>query len=496
MPNGRLPTAIGAPVTWPEERSMRVTVASALLVTHSLPPATARSWGDRPTGIFVTRRPTTRATARSLDSATHTAPRATTGLSGWRPTASGSPCCLPVSASKRCSVPALALATSTRPPENVMPSGPRSVASVEGCAGLAEAGLGVRVGVAVAAAFSPATNAATASISAADSESLKAGIVPLPFSTVVLTTAALGLRLSRFGPTLPFVPAAASVWQPPQLEVKTFLPSGAAPPPPPPAAAAGLTAFAPINVGPTSSASTVKAAASQVTGARMRSTLRSTSGGGEPVLGDEPQPAGQPGRDQEREQQAAGQRQRDRWEPAAAHDHDLGRERAVEQAAEQRVREHPRRRGLEGELVEAVVRDRKAEQERQPAGDAVRAADPLRRVAERELPVHPRRRQHLRDRQQRRGAGQPHFHRDGVAEAERDREVAGRVVEVTVDPQRDRHERPDGRHPQQPRPGFVGARCGGAFQGAKPLGACARSQASAPDGDHFQIRGRDRDRVP
>ena len=108
-----------------------------------------------------------------------------------------------------------------------MPSGPRSVAIVDGCAGLAEAGLGVRVGVGVAV-FSPATNAATASISAADSEPLKAGIVPLPFSTVVLTTAALGLRLSRFGPTLPFVPAAASVWQPPQLEVKTFLPSGAA----------------------------------------------------------------------------------------------------------------------------------------------------------------------------------------------------------------------------------------------------------------------------
>src|SRR3954470_19732306 len=471
MPNGRLPTGIGAPVTWAEERSMRVTVASALLVTHSLPPATARSWGDRPTGIFVTRRPTTRATARSLDSATHTAPRATTGLSGWRPTASGSPCCLPVSASKRCSVPALALATSTRPPENVMPSGPRSVASVDGCAGPAEAGLGVRVGVAVAAAFSPATNAATASISAADSESLKAGIVPLPFSTVVLTTAALGLRLSRFGPTLPFVPAAASVWQPPQLEVKIFLPSGAAPPPPPPppAAAAGLSAFAPISVGPTSSASTVKAAASQVTGARMRSMLRSTSGGGEPVLGDEPQAAGQPGRDQKREQQAAGQRQRDRREPAAAHDHDLGRERAVEQAAEQRVREHPRRRGLEGELVEAVVGDRQAEQERQPAGDAVRAADPPRRVAERELPVHPRGRQHLRDRQQRRGAGQPHLHRDGVAEAERDREVAGRVMGVAVDPERDRHERPDGRRRQQARPRFVGARCDGGFHGCNPL---------------------------
>ena len=71
---------------------MRVTVPSALLVTHSLPPATARSWGERPTGIFVTRPRSTRATARSDDSATHTAPFATTGLSGWRPTASGLPC--------------------------------------------------------------------------------------------------------------------------------------------------------------------------------------------------------------------------------------------------------------------------------------------------------------------------------------------------------------------------------------------------------------------
>ena len=126
---------------------MRVTVPSALLVTHSLPPATARSWGERPTGIFVTRRPSTRATARSLDSATHTAPRATTGLSGWRPTASGLPCCLPVSASKRCSVPALALATSTRPPENVMPSGPRSVGDRRRLRRAGGGGPGVRVGV-------------------------------------------------------------------------------------------------------------------------------------------------------------------------------------------------------------------------------------------------------------------------------------------------------------------------------------------------------------
>ena len=111
MPNGRLPTGIGAPVTWPEARSMRVTVPSAAFVTHSLPPATARSWGERPTAIFVTRPPSTRATARSLDSATHTAPFATTGLSGWRPTASGLPCGRPVAASKRCSVPAVAFAT-------------------------------------------------------------------------------------------------------------------------------------------------------------------------------------------------------------------------------------------------------------------------------------------------------------------------------------------------------------------------------------------------
>src|SRR4051812_36071045 len=369
MPNGRFPTWIGAPATWPEDSSMRLTVPSPALVTHSFPPATARSWGDRPTEIFVTCRPSTRATARSPDSATQTTAPATSGLSGWRPTASGLPCGRPVPASKRCRVPAVALATHTRPPENVMPSGPRSVRPVEGPLAPA-AGLEVAVAAGFAAAFSPATNAATASISAPESWPPKAGIVPVPFVTVVFTSAAPGFSSSRFGPTLPFVPARASVWQPPQLAVNTCLPSA-----PPVAAAAtpvaGLSAFAPISAGPASSANTARAAIAHVTGASTRSTRPSTSGGGEAVLGDEPQPARQPGGDQDREQQASHHGQRDRREPATAHDHDLGRERAVEGAPEQGVRQHARRRVLEGELVQAVVGDGQADQEREPPGDPV-----------------------------------------------------------------------------------------------------------------------------
>src|SRR4029077_16256228 len=46
-----------------------------------------------------------------------------------------------------------------------------------------------------------------------------------------------GSRSSRFGPTLPVEPASASVWQPPQFAVNTFLPGGGGTPPPPPGAA-------------------------------------------------------------------------------------------------------------------------------------------------------------------------------------------------------------------------------------------------------------------
>ena len=176
--------------------SMRVTVPSPALVTQMLPPDATRSSGASPTGMRVTWLPSTRATASSPPRATQTAPPATTGLSGWRPTASGLPCARPVAASKRWSVPALALVTHTRPSATVMPSGPGAVSVV-----VTSAGSGVAVASGVAAAgSSPATNAATASISAADRVSLKAGIVPLPLLTVALTVAASGLRSSRFGP--------------------------------------------------------------------------------------------------------------------------------------------------------------------------------------------------------------------------------------------------------------------------------------------------------
>ena len=141
---------------------------------------------------------------------------------------------------------------------------------------------------------------------------LKAGIVPAAALTVASTVAALGFRSSRFGPTLPFVPAAASVWQPPQLEVKTSLPSGARRRRRRPRPRRGVVVLRPDQRRPDEQREHGEGRRQPVTGARTRSMRRSTSGRGEAVLGDEPQPARQPRGDQEREQQAAGQRQRDR----------------------------------------------------------------------------------------------------------------------------------------------------------------------------------------
>src|SRR6059058_3477895 len=57
-----------------------------------------------------------------------------------------------------------------------------------------------------------------------------------PFRTCFSTRASDGFSWSRFGPTVPVVPASFSVWQLAQFDVKTALPSGAAlvvvPPPP------------------------------------------------------------------------------------------------------------------------------------------------------------------------------------------------------------------------------------------------------------------------
>jgi hypothetical protein len=55
--------------------------------------------------------------------------------------------------------------------------------------------------------------------------------VPPGWSAAV-TRGAVGLSWSRFGPTVPEVPAALSVWQLPQVLAKSCLPApGAAPPP-------------------------------------------------------------------------------------------------------------------------------------------------------------------------------------------------------------------------------------------------------------------------
>ena len=75
------------------------------------------------------------------------------------------------------------------------------------------------------------TNSATASICAVEYESLNDGITPLPFVTRSITSSFDGFASSRFGPTLPLAPAAASVWHPLQPDsAKIDFPSGLAPP--------------------------------------------------------------------------------------------------------------------------------------------------------------------------------------------------------------------------------------------------------------------------
>src|SRR5947207_4808542 len=55
-------------------------------------------------------------------------------------------------------------------------------------------------------------------------------MLPLPFTTRSTTSESGGFAWSRFGPTLPWVPASARVWQPAQGPVlKTVLPATGSP---------------------------------------------------------------------------------------------------------------------------------------------------------------------------------------------------------------------------------------------------------------------------
>src|SRR5580692_443854 len=56
-----------------------------------------------------------------------------------------------------------------------------------------------------------------------------AWIPPTPCSTALTTQLKLILSLSRFGPSVPFEPAASSVWHFPQNPMKSGLPAAALP---------------------------------------------------------------------------------------------------------------------------------------------------------------------------------------------------------------------------------------------------------------------------
>src|SRR5204863_2019467 len=77
-----------------------------------------------------------------------------------------------------------------------------------------------RGGMGVPRVYLPAcdeTYLATAAICASVSTPLNAGMIAPPCSTCVLTRASGGFSWSRFGPTVPVVPADARVWHPPHF---------------------------------------------------------------------------------------------------------------------------------------------------------------------------------------------------------------------------------------------------------------------------------------
>ena len=87
-------------------------------------------------------------------------------------------------------------------------------------------------------------------ISASSRSPEKDRIDPLPFVTMPETVAASSAAPSRTGPTAPVVPAAASVWQPPQLSTKRACPSAAGASPPSSAAGSFAAGAARRRVGP------------------------------------------------------------------------------------------------------------------------------------------------------------------------------------------------------------------------------------------------------
>src|SRR5690349_1415899 len=130
-----------------------------------------------------------------------------------------------------------------------------------------------------------------------------------------------------------------------------------------------------------------------------------------------PERARPPRADQRREDKATGDRQHPRREAVHADDQDLGRERAEERHAEERVDGDASVVGLEAELEDAVVGDRDRRQEREPARPAVDDVHEA-RPRPRQLPEDPRRREELRDAERRGGEREPRLQVQRVAEEE------------------------------------------------------------------------------
>ena len=220
-----------------------------------------------------------------------------------------------------------------------------------------------------------------------------------PTVTIAVTLAASGLRSSRLGPTAPDAPAAASVWQLAHEDANTAAPGSrrrrrrAAP-----------TSFLrrPSQLRPREQRDDDQRGG-QPRDPRQHSIRHGQHyGAGKPFSEMNHSPLVIHVADEHAEDHPAGQRQRQPGQRVRAHDHDLDRERAVERAAEDRMQQDARRRVLERELVEAVVGDREAEQEREPPRHPMHAAPASRRRRAADLPVQPQRRAELDQREQHR----------------------------------------------------------------------------------------------
>lgn len=211
--------------------------------------------------------------------------------------------------------------------------------------------------------------------------------------------------------------------------------------------AAGMAVFGEGLPGGLAGAARVAAFAAVVAGAAALALERPAE------LVEEPDGARVPDRDERREDDAAGERERPAGEAVQPDDEDLGGEGAVHGAAEEGVGVDARVRVLEAELEDAVVDDGQGQGKREPAAPAVDRAQ-VARPRPGDPAVEPGGAAELEHGQGDRRRRAPGLEVDRVAEEEA--EVAPRVaarrdrLRAGEQPERERDERPAEQRHEQP----------------------------------------------